>query len=66
MHLNDKKAFQIIGHAVMIILTLFAMLPLILILMASLTDDTALIQDGLQGSDTADEIFRQPAVKHDP
>ena len=46
MHLNDKKAFQIIGHAVMIILTLFAMLPLILILMASLTDDTALIQDG--------------------
>ena len=46
MHLNDKKAFQVIGHAVMIILTLFAMLPLILILMASLTDDTALIQDG--------------------
>ena len=46
MNTNDKKAFQIIGHIVMIILTLLAMLPLILILMASLTDDTALIQDG--------------------
>lgn len=46
MKLNDKKAFQIIGHIVMIILTLSAMMPLILILMASLTDDTALIQDG--------------------
>ena len=46
MHMNDKKAFQVIGHAVMIILTLLALLPLLLILMASLTDDTALIQDG--------------------
>ena len=46
MKLNDKKAFQIIGHVFMILLTLLAVLPLILILMASLTDDTALIQDG--------------------
>ena len=46
MKMNDKKAFQVIGHTVMIILTLLALLPLLLILMASLTDDTALIQDG--------------------
>ena len=46
MKMNDKKAFQVIGHTVMIILTLLALLPLLLILMASLTDDTALVQDG--------------------
>ena len=46
MRMNDKKRFQIIGHIVMIILTLSALLPLLLILMSSLTDDTVLIQDG--------------------
>lgn len=46
MKMNDKTRFQVIGHIVMIILTLSALLPLILILMSSLTDDTVLIQDG--------------------
>lgn len=46
MNMNDKKVFQVIGHIVMITLTLLALLPLLLILMASLTDDTVLIQDG--------------------
>ena len=48
MKLSDKTRFQIIGHIVMIVLTACAILPLLLILMASLTDDTILIQNGYQ------------------
>ncbi len=48
MKISDKTRFQIVGHIVMIILTACAILPLLLILMASLTDDTTLIQNGYQ------------------
>ena len=46
MKMADKTRFQVIGHIVMIILTVCALMPLLLILMASITDDSALIKDG--------------------
>ncbi len=46
MRTREDKIFQLIGHTVMIILSLLAVLPMILLLMSSITDDGALIRDG--------------------
>ena len=46
MRTREDKIFQLIGHTVMIILSLLAVLPMILLLMSSITDDGASIRDG--------------------
>ncbi len=44
--LNEEKRFQIFGNIVMWIFSLLALIPLILLLISSLTDDSALIRNG--------------------
>lgn len=44
--MNDKKRFKLIGHIVMCLMTACAILPMILLLVASLTDNDALIRNG--------------------
>lgn len=44
--MKSEKRFQIFGHVVMIIITLCAILPLILLLISSFTDNDALIRNG--------------------
>lgn len=46
MKTRDKLRFQIIGHVIMTLMALMAVLPMILIFMASITDDTTLIRNG--------------------
>lgn len=44
--MNEKKRDQIIGHAIMILLSLSAFLPMLLLVIASLTSNDALIRNG--------------------
>lgn len=46
MRTKDKKRFQIIGNIVMSLMTICAILPMILLLIASFTDNDALIRNG--------------------
>ncbi len=46
MRTREDRIFQTIGHIVMIILSLFALLPMILLFMSSITDDGALVRNG--------------------
>lgn len=46
MKLGEEKRFQILGNIVMIILSAFAILPMILLVLSSLTDNDTLIQNG--------------------
>ena len=43
---EKNKGFQIIAHCIMILLTLFCLLPFLLLIASSFTDETTLIQDG--------------------
>ncbi len=44
--MKDEKKFQIFAHIVLIILSVFAILPLVLMLTSSLTDNDVLIAEG--------------------
>lgn len=44
--MKEKKKEQIIGHAIMIVLSLCAFLPMLLLVLASLTSNDALIRNG--------------------
>lgn len=46
MKVSDKIRFKIFGHAIMIILTVFALFPMLLLFMSSITDNNSLIRDG--------------------
>ncbi len=46
MKTREERRFQIMGNTVMIILTACALLPMLLLLISSLTDNDALIQNG--------------------
>lgn len=46
MKTSDKQRFQIMGHTVMILLTLAAVLPMILLFVSSVTDNESLIRNG--------------------
>ena len=46
MKTREDKIFQLIGHVVMIILTICALVPLILLAISSFTDNDTLIQNG--------------------
>ena len=47
MHnIGQEKRFQIFGHIVMVIITLCAILPLLLLLISSITDNDVLIRNG--------------------
>ena len=46
MHTKEDKIFQFIGHAVMIFLSFCAVVPMILLLMSSVTDNNTLISNG--------------------
>lgn len=43
---REEKIFQIIGHAVMIVLSLCAIIPIILLVTSSITDNNTLIRNG--------------------
>ena len=44
--MKSEKRFQVFGHIVMIIITLCAILPLILLLISSFTDNDVLVRNG--------------------
>lgn len=44
--MKDEQKFQIIAHAVMILLSVFAILPMILMVVSSFTDNDVLIAEG--------------------
>ena len=44
--MNSEKRFQVFGHVVMTIITLCAILPLLLLLISSFTDNDTLIRNG--------------------
>lgn len=46
MKTKEERTFQILGHTVMILLSLAAILPMILLFMSSITDDSTLIRNG--------------------
>ena len=46
MRTREEKIFQVIGHIVMIFLSLSAVIPMILLFMSSITDNDTLIQNG--------------------
>ena len=46
MKSKDEKRFQIIGNIVMIIMTILAVAPLLLVIISSLTDNNTLIRNG--------------------
>ena len=46
MRTKQDKIFQIIGHIVMAVLSLGAIVPIVLLVMSSVTDNDALIRDG--------------------
>lgn len=45
-HIKSERNFQIFANIIMIIVTLSSIIPLILLLISSLTDDSALIRNG--------------------
>lgn len=46
MRTREEKRFQIIGHIIMILLTLLALVPILLMFISSLTDNATLLQNG--------------------
>lgn len=46
MHTREDKMFQIIGHVVMVILSACAIIPIVLLVMSSFTDNDVLIANG--------------------
>lgn len=46
MKLKDEKRFQLIGNVVMIIMTILAVAPLLLVIISSFTDNNTLIRNG--------------------
>ena len=44
--MKDEKKFQVFAHIVLIILSLLAILPMILMVMSSFTDNDILIAEG--------------------
>ena len=45
-NMGQEKRFQIFGNIVMWIFTLLALIPLILLLISSFTDDATLVRNG--------------------
>ena len=63
--MKDEKKFQIVAHAVLILLSVSAILPMILMVVSSFTDNDLLIaqpDSGEQALDIADELIRSAAV----
>ena len=46
MQTREEKIFQRIGHCVMIVLSACAIIPMILLVMSSVTDNNTLISNG--------------------
>ena len=46
MNTKEERSFQIFSHIVLVLLSLAALLPMILLFMSSITDDTTLIKNG--------------------
>lgn len=46
MNTKEERIFQVISHIILAILSLSALLPMILLFMSSITDDTTLIKNG--------------------
>lgn len=46
MKTREEKIFQVLGHTFMIILSLLAVIPIILMFISSLTDNATLVQNG--------------------
>ena len=46
MNTKEERSFQILSHIVLVLLSLAALLPMILLFMSSITDDTTLIKNG--------------------
>ncbi len=44
--IGEEKRFQILGNIIMIIMSLMAIIPLLLLLISSFTDDSALVRNG--------------------
>ena len=44
--IGEEKRFQILGNIIMIIMSLMAVIPLLLLLISSFTDDSALVRNG--------------------
>ena len=47
MQTREEKIFQRIGHCVMIVLSACAIIPMILLVMSSVTDNNTLISNGI-------------------
>ena len=54
---KEDRIFNILGHALMVILTLAALLPFVLLLSSSLNDETALIRYGYTFIPTVPTLF---------
>ena len=50
MKTREDKIFNIVGHAVMILLTAMAIIPFILMVISSLTSNGTLLSDGRSGA----------------
>ncbi len=46
MYTKEDKRFNLIGHIIMIVLSFLALIPIVLMVISSLTDDTSLIRNG--------------------
>lgn len=46
MRTKDERVFQWVGHIIMILLSLFALIPIILMVISSLTDNDTLLKNG--------------------
>lgn len=46
MKSKDEKRFQFIGNTVMILMTILAVAPLLLVIISSFTDNNTLIRNG--------------------
>ena len=46
MKSSDEKRFQVIGHSIMVILSALAVIPIILLVISSFTDNDMLIKNG--------------------
>ena len=44
--MKSEKRFQIFAHAVLVLLSVFALLPMLLMVMSSITDNDTLISEG--------------------
>ena len=46
MNTKEERTFQTFSHSILVLLSLMALLPMILLFMSSITDDTTLIKNG--------------------